>query len=96
MAMDTIAVSTRLAAALLLRQGEISASEIRALPFVENKEAVRAVMERLVRAYPLEAGNGRAGARHSQIETLRLRLPEKPGRAESRSRVAHARGPAAA
>lgn len=94
MAMDTIAVSTRLAAALLLRQGKISASEIRVLPFVENKETVHVVMARLVRDYPLEDGSGRTGGRRSQIETLRLRLPEKPGRAAAQSRVA--RGPTAA
>ena len=96
MAIDTIAVSTRLAAALLLRQGEISVSEIRALPFVEDKETVRVVMARLVHAYPLEDGSGRTGGRRSQIETLRLRLPERSGRAESRSRVTRARGATAA
>ena len=44
-------IPTRLAAALLLKHGEISFGEIRALPFVEDEQSVLAIADLLAHKY---------------------------------------------
>lgn len=44
-------IPTRLAAALLLKHGEISFGEIRALPFVEDEQSVLAIADLLAQKY---------------------------------------------
>jgi len=51
---DLTKVSTRLAAALLLRNREISLSDIRALPFVESDEDVEQVLGTLLHSFRVE------------------------------------------
>ena len=47
-------IPTRMAAALLLKRGEISFGEIRALPFVEDEEFVLAIADVLAQNYEVE------------------------------------------
>jgi len=51
---DFTHISIKLATALLLQQGRISISDIRALPFVENRHVVNAIITSLNSAYDLE------------------------------------------
>ena len=44
-------IPTRLATALLLKHGEISFGEIRALPFVEDEQSVLAIADLLAHKY---------------------------------------------
>ena len=49
-----IQISVKLAAALLLQRGKISISDIRALPFVENDDAVNFIIASLSHTYRLK------------------------------------------
>ena len=48
---DTFAVSTRLAAMLLLSKAQITLGEIEALPFVEGRQEAYVIARRLVRLF---------------------------------------------
>lgn len=51
---ELIYISTKLAAALLVQKGELSIPEIRALPFVENDEAVLFIIKRLTNNFEVK------------------------------------------
>ena len=84
---DFTHISIRLAAALLLQRGEISISDIQALPFVENDDAVKVIVESLSSIYHVERCQYRA-ATHKWEDILRIRYPTKdranPGSEQTR------------
>ncbi len=51
---DLLDIPTRLAAALLLKRGEISLDEISSLPFVESKESAETIVYRLTRFFEID------------------------------------------
>lgn len=51
---DLRSISTTLAAALLLHDGEITLMDIEALPFVENSETARAIAATLAQFFDVE------------------------------------------
>ena len=67
-----IQISVKLAAALLLQRGKISISDIRALPFVENDDAVNFIIESLSHTYRLERYPYRNIANQRWEDVLRL------------------------
>ena len=69
-------IPTRLAAALLLKRGEISFGEIRALPFVEDKDFVLAIADVLAQNFEVERYERCIGRSTSQFEdVIRLVTP---------------------
>ena len=65
------AIPTRLAAALLLKHGEISFGEIRALPWVENEQAVLAIADLLAHKYKVKRlGRWESGAPSTRFEDV--------------------------
>ncbi len=50
---DLLDIPTRLAAALLLKRGEISLDDISSLPFVESKESAETIVYRLTRFFQI-------------------------------------------
>ena len=72
-------ISTKLAEALLLQQGQVSTLDIRSLPFVENDETVSAIVEYLGRTYQIERSQYREtpNDRWEDIFSLRRELYEQ-------------------
>ena len=67
-----IKISVKLAAALLLQRGKISISDIRALPFVENDDAVNFIIASLSHTYRLKRYPHRDIASHKWEDMFRL------------------------
>ena len=57
---DLLNIPTRLAAALLLKRGEISLDEISSLPFVENKEIAETIVIRLTQHFEVDCHESNA------------------------------------
>ena len=57
---DPLNIPTRLAAALLLKRGEISLDEISSLPFVENKEFAETIVIRLTQHFEIDCHESNA------------------------------------
>ena len=73
-------IPTRLAAALLLKRGEISLGEIRALPFVEDKDFVLAIADVLAQNFDVERYERCVGRSTSEFEdVIRLVTPLNSG-----------------
>ena len=70
---DYSTIPTRLAAALLSEQGEISLAEIRALPLVEDDDVAVAIADILARDFDVERHERRVSLAPSRIEDV-LRL----------------------
>ena len=69
-------VPTRLAAAILVKHGEISLGEIRALPLVEDEQYVLAIADLLAHNFPvIRFGRWEDGAPPSRFEDV-IRLVE--------------------
>ena len=69
-------IPVRLAAALLLHEGEISFGEIRALPFVEDESYALAIADILARSFRVERSERRVAQSESQFEdVIRLLAP---------------------
>ena len=69
-------VPTRLAAAILIKHGEISLGEIRALPLVEDERSVLAIADLLAYNFPVTRfGRWEDGAPSSRFEDV-IRLVE--------------------
>jgi hypothetical protein len=58
---DLTKVSTKIAAALLMRNREISFSDIRALPFVESDDDVNQILGALLHSFKVERTQRRGG-----------------------------------
>ena len=71
-------IPTRLASALLLKHGEISLAEIRALPLVDDEEAVLAIADLLAHNFNVTRfGRWERGAPSARFEDV-IRLVELP------------------
>ena len=72
------AIPTRLATALLLKHGEISLGEIRALPLVDDEEAVLAIADLLAHNFNVTRfGRWESGAPSTRFEDV-IRLVGLP------------------
>ena len=82
-------IPTRLAAALLLKHGEISVGEIRALPLVEDEKSVSAITELLARRFQvIRFGRWASDAPPTRFdEVIRLVEPPDIGRNSSEKRL---------
>ena len=78
-------VSTKLAALILLKDGEITFSEIEALPFVEDKDTALVVAGRLLNSFDVEIfqRKTRDSEMGSWDDVIRLRRPPNPKRTNS-------------
>jgi len=80
-------VSTRIAAALLLKHGELSLSDIEALPFVEDEEMALAIVGRLRSLLNAEPRQRRIPGTNGAWEmVIELKKPVRYGVAASASR----------
>ena len=69
-------IPTRLAAALLLKRGEISLGEIRALPLVDDKDFALAIADVLAQNFEVERYERYVGQSASQFDdVIRLVTP---------------------
>lgn len=69
-------IPVRLAAALLLREGEISFGEIRARPFVDDDSYELAIADILAQSFKVERSERRVVQSESQYEdVIRLLVP---------------------
>lgn len=86
MAKVSSSVSLLLAAALLLREGELTISDIRALPFVDSEEFAEAIVLSLQNRYNAERGQRKiqAGGGITRWEDVLL-LGVPPRKAAKRS-----------
>ena len=72
-------IPVRLAAALLLHEGEISFAEIRALPFVEDQSYALAIADILAQRFRVERAERRVAQSDSQYEDVIRLLPPASG-----------------
>ena len=84
MSQGTYEVGTRLAAALLLRHGELSLSDIEALPSVEDEEMALAIVGRLQSLFNVESHQRRIPGTNGAWEmVIELKKPMSRGIAAS-------------
>ena len=74
---DFLKIPTRLAAALLLKRGEISLEEISSLPFVENKEIAKTIAIRLTQHFEVDCHESNASRSTFPIDDV-IRLVGQP------------------